>query len=57
MSKVDKKVGKLKEQIAATEQELRVALTKKTHSSPEVSVPALTARIKKLNAELNALTK
>lgn len=55
MSKMDKKKARLLEQIAAAESELTVSLTKKKSSATEVSVPTLTARIKKLKAELAAL--
>lgn len=55
MSKIDKKKGRLREQIAASEAELVTALTKKKSSALEVNVPTLTQRIQKMKAELAAL--
>ena len=57
MSKIEKKVNRLKEQIAFTESELTSSLGKKKHNAMEVSVPTLTERLKKLRAELATLQK
>ena len=57
MSKLEKKITRLKDQIAKTEAELLVALSKKSHSATEVSVSTLTTRIQKLNVDLAALLK
>lgn len=53
--KTEKKLKKLKEQLAEQESILLVALTKKDSKSAEVNIPALTERIKKIKADIAAI--
>lgn len=55
MAKLDKKKAKLVERINELEGTLRLALQKKTSSTAEVNVPALTRQIAETRAQLNAL--
>ncbi len=55
--KTEKKLNKLKEQLAESEAMLLNALTKKDSKTAEVNVPALTERIKKMKADIAALQK
>ena len=57
MSKVEKKIARLEDQIKLSEAELLEALTKKKHNVTEANVPTLTSRIKKLKADLAELKK
>ena len=57
MSKVEKKIARLEDQIKLSEAELLEALTKKKHNVTEANVPTLTSRMKKLKADLAELKK
>jgi hypothetical protein len=53
MSKQDKKVQKMHDQLHKLEEELKLALTKKTSSVAEISVSDYTRRIQDLRKKLS----
>jgi hypothetical protein len=55
--KKQKKIQYLVERIGAIETEITLALTKKSHTSAEINVPAKRTEIQKLKTELATLTK
>ena len=55
MGKLEKKQSRLKERIAHLEEELRLALTRKTSNVKEIDVASHQRKIADLNKELAAL--
>lgn len=55
MAKVDKKLAKMKERLADMEATLLDALTKKSSSTVEISVPEYTRKIKELKEQIAAM--
>lgn len=55
MSKVDKQRAKITERIAQLEEDLRLALQKKSSSAREIDVPGKTRQLNDLRAQLAAL--
>jgi hypothetical protein len=55
MSKIEKKKKKLQDRIDFLNDEMRMALTKKTSSTKEISLPEHQRKIKDLQDKLNSL--
>lgn len=55
MGKIDKKKLRLQEQISKLEEEMRTALTKKTSTTKEISIPTYQRKIADLRTQLSKL--
>ncbi len=55
MSKIEKKKEKLKEKIKTLQDEMTLALTKKTSTKKEISIPTYQKQIAELQSQLQKL--